>query len=169
MARDRLPGAAPAEGGPASALAAFALETGLTRRFGFELDVPARVQARVIAGVAEKVIDAFSSRRTEITTATLALVEAVRAAPRAARSRISARWRACASSPTRDTRKGKDDGRAGLHRGCCATGRQTSRAQELGTLRDLARKIWPAPAADERDARAGLGGDSARLRARAGD
>ncbi len=61
--------------GAGSALAAFALETGLTRRFGFEWSYRPASKGRVIAGFPEKVLTQFSSRRTQITKATLKLAE----------------------------------------------------------------------------------------------
>ena len=64
------------EKGAGSALAAFALETGLTRRFGFEWAYRPASKGRVIAGFPEKAIAQFSSRRAQITKATLALAEA---------------------------------------------------------------------------------------------
>jgi len=55
--------------GAGSALAAFALETGLTRRFGFEWAYRPASKGRVIAGFPEKAIAQFSSRRAQITKA----------------------------------------------------------------------------------------------------
>src|SRR5262252_8243518 len=61
--------------GAGSALAAFALETGLTRRFGFEWAYRPASRGRVIAGFPEKAIAKFSSRRAQISKFTLALAE----------------------------------------------------------------------------------------------
>src|SRR5437763_6905287 len=58
------------EKGAGSALAAFALETGLTRRFGFEWAYRPASKGRVIAGFPEKAIAQFSSRRAQITKPT---------------------------------------------------------------------------------------------------
>jgi hypothetical protein len=61
--------------GAGSALAAFALESGLARRFGFGWAYRPASKGRVIAGFPEKAIAQFSSRRDQITKATLALAE----------------------------------------------------------------------------------------------
>jgi TrwC relaxase len=61
------------EKGAGSALAAFALETGLTRRFGFQWAYRPASKGRVIADFSEKAIAQFSSRRAQITKTTLAL------------------------------------------------------------------------------------------------
>ena len=53
----------------------FALETGLTRRFGFEWAYRPASKGRVIAGFPEKAIAEFSSRRAQISKTTLALAE----------------------------------------------------------------------------------------------
>jgi conjugative relaxase-like TrwC/TraI family protein len=52
--------------GAGSALAAFALESGLTRRFGFEWAYRPASKGRVIAGFPEAAIARFSSRRAQI-------------------------------------------------------------------------------------------------------
>ncbi len=61
--------------GGGSALAAFSLETGLARRFGFAWAYRPASKGRVIAGVPDKAIAQFSSRRAQITKTTLALAE----------------------------------------------------------------------------------------------
>jgi TrwC relaxase len=77
--------------GAGSALAAFALETGLTRRFGFQWAYRPASKGRVIAGFPEKAIARFSSRRTEITKAALALAEEYEKARGHAPARTAAR------------------------------------------------------------------------------
>ena len=125
--------------GAGSALAAFALETGLTRRFGFEWAYRPASKGRVIAGFPEKVISEFSSRRAQITKATLALAEEYeRERGHAPDQRALASMRQFANSRTR---KGKEPGAldfAALLR----EWEQTSRSAELGTLRDLAQIVW---------------------------
>jgi len=134
--------------GAGSALAAFALETGLTRRFGFEWAYRPASKGRVIAGFPEKAIAQFSSRRAQITKTTLALAgeyEKERGHAPGQRALHSMRQFANAC-----TRKGKDGGPLDFTR-LLREWEQTSREAELGTLRDLARTIWPAPHADTRE------------------
>jgi conjugative relaxase-like TrwC/TraI family protein len=155
------------EKGAGSALAAFALETGLTRRFGFEWAYRPTSKGRVIAGFPEKAIAQFSSRRAQITKTTLALAEQYekeRGHPPDQRALASMRQFA-----NQKTRRTKEPG--ALDFGALLRDwEQTSREAELGTLRDLARTIWhAAPRADaatHADARAELARMATRLASR---
>ncbi|MHB1874002.1 MAG: MobF family relaxase [Streptosporangiaceae bacterium] len=127
--------------GAGAALAAFALETGLTRRFGFQWAYRPASKGRVIAGVPEKAIARFSSRRAQITKATLALAEEYeRARGHGPDQRALASMRQFANARTR---KGKEAGALDFTR-LLREWEQASRGAELGTLRDLARVIWHA-------------------------
>ena len=127
--------------GAGAALAAFALETGLTRRFGFEWAYRPASKGRVIAGVPEKAIARFSSRRAQITKATLALAEEYeRARGHGPDQRALASMRQFANARTR---KGKEAGALDFG-ALLRQWEQASRGAELGTLRDLARVIWHA-------------------------
>jgi conjugative relaxase-like TrwC/TraI family protein len=139
--------------GAGSALAAFALETGLTRRFGFEWAYRPASKGRVIAGVPEKAIAQFSSRRAQITKTTLALAEAYeRERGHAPDQRALSSMRQFANARTR---KGKEAAPLDFAR-LLHDWEQTSRSGELGTLRDLARSVWrTAPAGAGAEARAG--------------
>ena len=96
------------EKGAGSALAAFALETGLARRFGFEWAYRPATRGRVIAGFPEKAITRFSSRRAQITRAALALAgEYERQRGHAPDQRALASMRQFA---TMATRRGKEEG-----------------------------------------------------------
>jgi conjugative relaxase-like TrwC/TraI family protein len=127
--------------GAGSALAAFALETGLARRFGFEWAYRPASKGRVVAGFPEKAIAQFSSRRAQITKTTLALAEQYeKERGHAPDQRALSSMRQFANARTR---RGKEAGAldfAALLR----EWETTSRGAELGTLRDLARTIWPA-------------------------
>jgi conjugative relaxase-like TrwC/TraI family protein len=152
-----------------SALAAFALETGLTRRFGFEWAYRPASKGRVIAGFPEKAIAQFSSRRAQITKTTLALAEQYeKERGRAPDQRALASMRQFANQRTRRAKEpGALDFTALLR-----NWEHTSRNAELGTLRDLARTIWhPAPRADagtgkRTDTRAELARMAAQLASR---
>jgi ATP-dependent exoDNAse (exonuclease V) alpha subunit len=129
------------EKGAGSALAAFALETGLARRFGFEWAYRPASKGRVIAGFPEKVIAQFSSRRAQITKTTLALAEAYeKVRGHAPDQRALASMRQFANARTRRGKEGGVLDFAALLRDW----EHTSRSAELGTLRDLARTIWRA-------------------------
>lgn len=155
--------------GAGSALAAFALETGLTRRFGFEWAYRPASKGRVIAGFPEKAIAKFSSRRAQITKAALALAEAYeKDRGHAPDQRALASMRKFANARTRRAKKPGALDFAALLR----EWEQTSRKAELGTLHDLARTVWhAAPDAmartlTRRDTRAELARMSARLASR---
>lgn len=127
--------------GAGAALAAFALETGLTRRFGFEWAYRPASRGRVIAGFPEKVLTQFSSRRTQITKATLKLAEEYeRERGHAPDQRALASMRQFANSRTR---RGKEAGALDFGR-LLREWEATSRDAELGTLRDLAKVVWRA-------------------------
>jgi conjugative relaxase-like TrwC/TraI family protein len=148
------------EKGAGSALAAFALETGLTRRFGFEWAYRPASKGRVIAGFPEKVIAQFSSRRAQITKATLALAEAYeKDRGHAPDQRALASMRQFANQMTR---RPKEPGALDFTR-LLREWESTSRDAELGTLRDLARTIWRAGPGARPDARAELARMAARL------
>lgn len=101
------------EKGAGSALAAFALETGLTRRFGFEWAYRPASKGRVIAGFPEQVISQFSSRRAQITKTTLALAEVYEHdRGHAPDQRALASMRQFANAKTR---RGKEAGALGRH------------------------------------------------------
>jgi conjugative relaxase-like TrwC/TraI family protein len=155
--------------GAGSALAAFALETGLTRRFGFEWAYRPASKGRVIAGFPEKAIAKFSSRRAQITKAALALAEAYeKDRGHAPDQRALASMRQFANARTRRAKEPGALDFAALLR----EWEQTSRKAELGTLHDLARTVWhAAPDAmartlTRRDTRAELARMSARLASR---
>ncbi len=127
--------------GAGSALAAFALESGLTQRYGFEWAYRPASKGRVIAGVPEKAIREFSSRHAEITKFTQALAEQYeRDRGHAPDQRATASMRQFANSRTR---KGKAEGALDFTK-LLREWEETSRKAELGTLRDLARVIWHA-------------------------
>ena len=144
--------------GAGSALAAFALETGLTRRFGFDWAYRPASKGRVIAGFPEKAITQFSSRRAQINKATLALAEEYqRARGHAPDQRALASMRQFANTRTR---KGKEAGPLDFAR-LLKEWEHASRDAELGTLRELARRIW-------RDATGSHASSYSRARAEAG-
>ena len=129
------------EKGAGAALAAFALETGLAQRFGFEWAYRPASRGRVIAGFPEKVIAQFSSRRAQITKATLALAEDYeKVRGHAPDQRALASMRQFANARTRRAKEGGALDFAALLRDW----EHTSRDAELGALRDLARTIWRA-------------------------
>src|SRR5499427_9640842 len=145
------------EKGAGSALAAFALETGLTRRFGFEWAYRPASKGRVIAGFPEKAIAQFSSRRAQITKTTLALAEAYeKDRGHAPDQRALASMRQFANAMTRRAKEPGALDFAALLR----EWEHTSRDAELGTLRDLARTVWHAAAGASADARAGTRADA---------
>jgi len=127
------------EKGGASALAAFALESGLASRFGFEWAYRPASKGRVIAGFPEQVIARFSSRRAQITEITLDLArEYERGRGHQPDQRALASMRQFANARTRRRKEAAplDFGRL------LREWEQSSRETELGTLRDLARLIW---------------------------
>jgi conjugative relaxase-like TrwC/TraI family protein len=152
------------EKGAGSALAAFALETGLAQRFGFEWAYRPASQGRVIAGFPEKAIAQFSSRRAQITKTTLALAERYEEERgHAPDQRALASMRQFANAKTRRAKyPGALNFAALLHEW-----EQTSRGAELGTLRDLARTIWRAASSSQPQAggRAAQRGELARMEA----
>jgi conjugative relaxase-like TrwC/TraI family protein len=147
------------EKGAGSALAAFALETGLTRRFGFEWAYRPASKGRVIAGFPEKAIAQFSSRRAQISKTTLVLAEQYeKERGHAPDQRALASMRQVANARTRRAKEPGALDFAALLRDW----EYTSHDAELGTLRDLARNIWPA--ASRGDTHAGArGGTRAEL------
>jgi conjugative relaxase-like TrwC/TraI family protein len=151
------------EKGAGSALAAFALETGLARRFGFEWAYRPASKGRVLAGFPEKAIAQFSSRRAQITKATLALAEAYeKERGHAPDQRALASMRQFANARTRRAKEpGALDFTALLREW-----ETTSRGAELGTLRDLARTIWCAAPGTCADTRAELARMTAQLASR---
>jgi conjugative relaxase-like TrwC/TraI family protein len=150
--------------GAGAALAAFALETGLTRRFGFDWAYRPASKGRVIAGFPEKAIAKFSSRRAQISKFTLALAEQYeKERGHAPDQRALSSMRQFANARTRASK-----GAGPLDFGVLLREWESaSRAAELGTLRDLARTIWrDAARADGRASgqaqRARAGRDGAR-------
>jgi conjugative relaxase-like TrwC/TraI family protein len=155
--------------GAGSALAAFALETGLTRRFGFDWAYRPASKGRVIAGFPEAAIAKFSSRRAQITKTTLALAdEYEQARGHAPDQRALSSMRQFANARTRAPKEAGPLDFARLLR----EWEQSSRNAELGTLRDLAQTIWPGATSAEQHAdaqaraRAELDQMAARLAAR---
>ena len=139
------------EKGAGSALAAFALETGLTRRFGFEWAYRPASKGRVLAGFPEKAIAQFSSRRAQITKATLALAEEYeKDRGHAPDQRALASMRQFANAMTRRAKEPGALDFAALLRHW----EHTSRDAELGRLRDLARTVWHAASGASADASA---------------
>ena len=128
--------------GAGASLAGHALESGLTGCHGFGWTYRPKSHARVIAGVEEKVIDAFSSRRTAITTVLAGLIEAYQLRHGGRKPDQRALW-SMRQWAGRQTRKGKPEGVLDFAR-LLRDWETKSRARELGTLRELARKIWPA-------------------------
>jgi conjugative relaxase-like TrwC/TraI family protein len=127
------------EKGAGSALAAFALETGLARRFGFEWAYRPASKGRALAGFPEKAIAQFSSRRAQITKTTLALAEAYeKERGHAPDQRALASMRQSANA---HTRRAKEPGAPDFTQ-LLRDWEHTLRSAELGTLRDLARTIW---------------------------
>jgi hypothetical protein len=158
------------EKGAGAALAAFALETGLARRFGFEWAYRPASKGRVIAGVPEKAIAQFSSRRAQITKTTLALAEQYeKERGHAPDQRALASMRQFANARTR---RAKEPGALDFTQ-LLRDWEHTSHSAELGALRDLAGTIWrTAPRAGTqagtcagtgRDARAELARMAAQL------
>jgi hypothetical protein len=95
-----------------------ALETGLTRRFGFEWAYRPASKGRVIAGFPEKAIAKFSSAAREVTKAALALAEAYEKDRGHAPERALASMRQFANARTR---RAKEPARWTSLR-CCVSG-----------------------------------------------
>src|SRR5262249_39862933 len=143
-----------------SALAAFGLETGLTRRFGFEWAYRPASKGRVIAGFPEKAIGRFSSRRAQITKAAFALAEEYeKERGHAPDQRALHSMRQFANARTRAAKQAGALDFAALLR----EWEHTSRDAELGTLRELARTIWHATSGADASARAELARMAAQL------
>jgi conjugative relaxase-like TrwC/TraI family protein len=125
--------------GAGSALAAFALETGLTRRFGFEWAYRPASKGRVIAGFPEAAIAKFSSRRAQISKFTLALAEQYeKQRGHVPDERALSSMRQFANA---HTRKAKEAGPVDFG-ALLRAWEHASRDAELGTLRQLAQSIW---------------------------
>ena len=125
-----------------SAMAALALESGLTGRYGFRWAYREASKGRVIAGFDEKLIDEFSSRREQVTRNMARLRDAYRAEhghDPDQRALNSMRKQAYY-----DGRASKDDTRDGPTR--LRDWEQQSRSAELGSLRDLAARLWDSAA-----------------------
>lgn len=122
-----------------AALAAFALESSLTRRFGFDWAYSEKSKGRILTSVPQKVIDAFSSRRTQVSEETLRLIEEYKrdyGHDPDQRAVMSMRHR-LAFYKDRPTKEGRVDFAALLR-----DWERKSRENEVGTLRELARGIW---------------------------
>jgi hypothetical protein len=125
--------------GAGSALAAFALETGLGRRFGFEWAYRPASKGRVIAGFPEAAIARFSSRRAQISKVTIALAEQYeKRRGHAPDQRALWSMRQFANARTRRVKEAGPLDFAGL----LSEWEHSSRGAELGTLRQLAQSIW---------------------------
>ncbi|HKA95731.1 MAG TPA: hypothetical protein VKD66_05650 [Streptosporangiaceae bacterium] len=112
-----------------------------TRRFRFEWAYRPASMRRVIAGFPEKAVARFSSRRAQITKATLAFAdqhEKARGHAPGQRVLASIGWFANAM-----TRRAKGPGTLDFTALLCGWER-ASRAVELGRLRDLAQTMWHA-------------------------
>ena len=126
-----------------AAIAALALESGLTERYGFRWAYREASKGRVIAGFDEKLIDEFSSRREQVTRNMARLRDAYRAEhghDPDQRALNSMRKQAYY-----DGRASKDDTRDGAAR--LRDWERQSRSAELGSLRDLAARLWDSAAA----------------------
>jgi AAA domain/TrwC relaxase len=120
--------------------AAFALESALERRYGFSWAYRNESKGRILKDFPVKVIDKFSSRRSEIKHGVAQLVEAYRQAhgDQEPSQRMLASMHQHVTLATRDAKgDAKLDMDAKLREWDAA-----ARKAELGTLRDLARDIW---------------------------
>jgi len=120
--------------------AAFALESALERRYGFSWAYREESKGRILKDFPVKVIELFSSRRTEIQADVAKLVEAYRQAHggQEPSQRMLASMHQHVTLATRDAKgDAKLDMDAKLREWTAA-----ARKAELGTLRDLARDIW---------------------------
>lgn len=141
MARRRLPVDAP---GPRCRIGRgpLTLEAELSQRFGFEWQYREASKGRVIAGIPDRVIRAFSARRETINARTAQLVDAYRAAHKGADpSRYQ--LHSMRQYATQVARPGKPEGLIDWHAQLRAW-EAKSRAHELGALTDLARAFWRA-------------------------
>ncbi len=122
----------------ATAKAAFTLESGLTRRFGFEWAYREESKGRILKGFDEKYIREFSSRREQVTQNLAELRrEYLEIYGREPDQRQLATMNKAAYY---DNRPAKDDSRDLQTR--LRDWEEQSRKAELGSLRDLATQIW---------------------------
>lgn len=129
--------------GAGSAIGALTLETGLAERHGFDWVYRPKSHGRVIKGCSEKAINAFSSRRAQITKTVLGMADEYKAQHGCEPSR-RALW-SMAQHANRLTRKGKSEKL--LDRAQLLKDWETvSREAELGSLAELAGSLWAARA-----------------------
>ena len=137
--------------------AAFALESALERRYGFSWAYREESKGRILKGFPVKVIELFSSRRTEIKAEVAKLVEAYRQARggQEPSQRVLASMHQHVTLATRDAKgDAKLDMDAKLREWT-----EAARKAELGTLRDLARDIWETMGGRRADAARDAGPD----------
>ena len=137
--------------------AAFALESALERRYGFSWAYREESKGRILKGFPVKVIELFSSRRTEIKAEVAKLVEAYRQARggQEPSQRVLASMHQHVTLATRDAKgDAKLDMDAKLREWT-----EAARKAELGTLRDLARDIWETMGGRRADAACDAGPD----------
>jgi conjugative relaxase-like TrwC/TraI family protein len=132
--------------GAGSAISHLELETGLTERHGFRWVFRPKAHARVIEGVPEKTIRAFSSRRAEISKTTMGMIEEYEKRFEHEPSRRAV-W-SMSQHAHRLTREPK--GAEKLDFGKLLNDWEaTSRDAELGSLTELAHVIWGGKAQAE--------------------
>ena len=122
----------------AAAIAAFALESRLTERYGFTWAYREESKGRVLAGFDEKLIREFSSRREQVTRNMAQLRGAYRA--QHGHDPDQRALNAMRKEAYYHNRPGKDDTRGAATR--LRDWEQQSRNADLGSLRDLAVRIW---------------------------
>ena len=132
--------------GSGSAIAHLALESALSRRFGFDWVYRPKSHARVIEGVSDKAIRAFSSRRAEIAKATLSLAEEYEEKYGHEPDRRAV-W-SMSQYAHRLTRQAKPEEKLDFGK-LLADWDQTSRQAELGSLTELAHSLWGGSAQAE--------------------
>ena len=140
--------------GSGSAIGALALETGLTQRCGFAWVHRPKSHGRVIQGVPDKLITAFSSRRAQIDKVTLGMVERFRE-ERGAEPDPTGCLEHVAGTRTTSPRRASLRARSTLS-GSWRTGMRRAVPLRLGSLVELAQSMWGGSAqAEARLKRAG--------------
>ena len=122
----------------ATAKAAFTLESGLTRRFGFEWAYREESKGRILKGFDERYIKEFSSRREQVTQNMAELRKEYREIY--GRDPDQRQLATMNKQAYYDNRPAKDDSRDLETR--LRDWETQARTAELGTLRDLATQIW---------------------------
>ncbi|MGH3401504.1 MAG: MobF family relaxase [Streptosporangiaceae bacterium] len=134
--------------GAGAAISALSLETALSQAQGFGWVYRPKSHGRVIEGVSDKTIVAFSSRRTAIDKLSLELAEQYRA-EYGTEPTQRAVW-SMTRHAHRLTRKGKSE-KLIDHAELLADWERTSRANELGSLTELAQELWTGSAAQAQE------------------